>query len=189
MAWSKEERLPPTTTASSSSTTVRGSSPSGSMRTARDKPPASYAADGSERGRGHTPTNPSAAATQSQGQGQGIPITKLRSLEPALSPSAPLARILSGARDEPEARHPNPYPGRGTQEDPYLVDWLPGERANPYNWGNSYRWTVTVIVSVSTLCIAFGSSAYAAGVGGVMETFDASRELVVSGLSFYVIGE
>lgn len=121
----------------------------------------------------------------------GIQITRYRSLE-GVSPAAPLARILSRAspqdNDEADDRLPNPYPGSGTLEDPYLVDFLPGERANPYNWSSGYRWGVTAVVAVSTLCIAFCSSAYASTLGDIERRFHVSTEVGIVGLSLYVLG-
>ncbi|CAK9781173.1 unnamed protein product [Cutaneotrichosporon oleaginosum] len=110
--------------------------------------------------------------------------TSFQSLELRFSPSRPLARILSGA---PHA-HPHTFPGAGTPADPFLVDWAPGERANPYNWPRPYRWAITSVIGISTLCIAFASSAYSTAVRGIVAEFGADHELVVSGLSFYVIG-
>jgi MFS family permease len=111
--------------------------------------------------------------------------TTFHTLEPTLSPSRPLARLLSGP---PAPPHEHPFPGSGTPADPYLVDWAPGERANPYNWAKGYRWAITGVIGISTLCIAFASSAYSTAVGGIVAEFGANNELVVAGLSFYVIG-
>lgn len=121
---------------------------------------------------------------------RGISITRLRSLEPITSPAAPLARILSGPRNESsyQPKVPNPYPGKGTVDDPYLVDWLIGESANPYNWGNAYRWTVTAVVAMATLCISFASSAYSAAIADIESHFHVSSTVAVLGLSLYVVG-
>jgi hypothetical protein len=70
------------------------------------------------------------ASSKERDAGFGIPLTKVRSLEPVISPAAPLARILSGPRDSTDGgQYVNTYLGRGTAQDPYLVDWLAGERA------------------------------------------------------------
>ncbi|TXT09008.1 hypothetical protein VHUM_02482 [Vanrija humicola] len=140
--------------------------------------------------------NSSYGASKSPGV-SGIQITRYRSLE-GVSPAAPLARILSHPRarspwdntpaSPQDDRHPNPYPGTGTPDDPYLVDFLPGEAANPYNWSSAYRWGVTAVVAVSTLCIAFCSSAYASTLGDVERRFHVSTEVGIVGLSLYVLG-
>jgi hypothetical protein len=60
------------------------------------------------------------------------------------------------------------YPGAGTEEEPYLIDWLPkreGEGAavvdweNPLSWPEMYKWLVMVLVAVATLAVAMASSA------------------------------
>lgn len=53
------------------------------------------------------------------------------------------------------------YPGQGTEEDPYLIDWLPGDEPDPENpmtWKTSYKWVVTVTAAVATLAVAMASS-------------------------------
>lgn len=39
------------------------------------------------------------------------------------------------------------YPGRGTREDPFVVDWDLGDPENPYNWTKSRKWLITLQVS------------------------------------------
>ncbi|BEJ16384.1 hypothetical protein CspHIS471_0509890 [Cutaneotrichosporon sp. HIS471] len=111
--------------------------------------------------------------------------TTFETLEHRLSPTYHVALLLAGPR---QPRHGHRFPGSGTKEDPYLVDWAPGERANPYNWAKSYRWAITGVIGISTLCIAFASSAYSTAVSGIVAEFGANHQLVVAGLSFYVIG-
>jgi hypothetical protein len=92
----------------------------------------------------------------------------------------------STARSDPL---PNPYPGKGTRESPYLVDWLPDEPANPYNWRSSYKWFVTAIVAIATLCIAFSSSSYSPAVQQIIRAFPGTNlEMGIAGLSLYVLG-
>jgi hypothetical protein len=31
------------------------------------------------------------------------------------------------------------YPGSGTDNDPYLVDWIPGDASNPYEMGKGVK--------------------------------------------------
>ena len=38
------------------------------------------------------------------------------------------------------------YPGRGTQEDPFIVDWDDNDPENPFNWPKSRRWLITAQV-------------------------------------------
>lgn len=41
----------------------------------------------------------------------------------------------------------SPYSGSGTQEDPYVVGWLPDEKEDPYNWTSVRVSCVIIVVS------------------------------------------
>ena len=50
------------------------------------------------------------------------------------------------------------YPGKGTDDEPYVVDWLAEDAENPMTWGQGYKWIVTMTVAVATLAVAMASS-------------------------------
>lgn len=50
------------------------------------------------------------------------------------------------------------YPGEGTEEKPYLVDWLEGDAENPMTWKQHYKWFVVIINAVATLAVSMASS-------------------------------
>lgn len=58
-----------------------------------------------------------------------------------------------GLRKRPWRRHPTPwshilehnYPGGGTDEDPFIVTWLPGDPEDPMNYTSLYRWSITIM--------------------------------------------
>jgi hypothetical protein len=51
------------------------------------------------------------------------------------------------------------YEGEGTEEKPFVVDWLPnGDPENPMTWNGTYKWTVVITVAISTLAVAMASS-------------------------------
>jgi hypothetical protein len=52
----------------------------------------------------------------------------------------------------------HPYPGSGTVEDPYLVDWLPADHENPMTWKPKYKWFVMMVAAVATLAVSMASS-------------------------------
>ena len=54
----------------------------------------------------------------------------------------------------------HPYAGSGTQEDPFIVSYIPNDPGNPFNWSNGTRWTISAIVAVEVLATAFASSAF-----------------------------
>lgn len=39
------------------------------------------------------------------------------------------------------------FPGEGTQESPFVVDWEPGDPENPFNWSKAKKWPLTFVVS------------------------------------------
>lgn len=45
------------------------------------------------------------------------------------------------------------FPGRGTPEDPFIVDWDLGDPENPYNWSSLRKWMITLQVSVHLLLL------------------------------------
>ena len=61
------------------------------------------------------------------------------------------------------------YEGEGTEEKPFLVDWLPaqvdeegrascGDPENPMTWAQPYKWLVCMSVAVATLAVSMASS-------------------------------
>lgn len=101
------------------------------------------------------------------------------------------------------------YPGSGTVQDPYVVDWVLGDSENPFNWSNRQKWLVTFQVShgnispvlrlnmmsllawqvaLSTWTVAFCSSAYTGGLPSIVQQFHTSDEVAILGVSLYVLG-
>lgn len=157
-------------------------------------------------------------AGPSRRRANSIPIRRISSLETSLA--APLTRLLShqdasilDQNAKPRAKLPpiahtphasrpgspdgsaeseaaSPYPGSGTPEDPYLVDWLDDEPSNPYNWRPAFKWTTMAIIAISTLCISFASSSYSSAIPDIMRQFEGTtQEEGIAGLSLYVLGK
>lgn len=40
-----------------------------------------------------------------------------------------------------------PYKGSGTEADPYLVEYIPGDRRNPMNFTMLKKWTITILLA------------------------------------------
>ncbi|KDQ15282.1 hypothetical protein BOTBODRAFT_78005, partial [Botryobasidium botryosum FD-172 SS1] len=78
--------------------------------------------------------------------------------------------------------------GSGTLEDPYVVDWAPGEAENPYNWSQLRRWILTYQLAFGTLCVSFASSAYTGGIEAMRHELHMSTVVSVLGVSLYVLG-
>lgn len=43
------------------------------------------------------------------------------------------------------------YKGAGTEADPYVISWLPEDPENPMNFGNGYKWGMTMLGESSSL--------------------------------------
>lgn len=80
------------------------------------------------------------------------------------------------------------YEGSGTEDDPYIVGWIDHDPRNPMLYSKMKKWSLTMLVAIATLAVAFVSSAYSGGADQVIEEFGCSEEIFVLGISFFVIG-
>jgi len=87
----------------------------------------------------------------------------------------------------PEVLH-HRYPGSGTHDDPYVVEYIHNDRRNPMLFPMWKKWAITLLVAFATLAVAFVSAAYTGGVAQIIEEFNASDEVVTLGVSLFVLG-
>lgn len=80
------------------------------------------------------------------------------------------------------------YPGSGTNEDPYEVDWLPSDPKNPYAIASGMKWWITLIMSFGTLSVSLSSSAFSSALPQLQTDFHISSELSVASVSLFVLG-
>lgn len=80
------------------------------------------------------------------------------------------------------------YNGTGTQDDPYVVEFLPDDPRNAANFSPLKKWTITVVVAIATLAVAFCSSAYTGGIRELLIQFRCSQEVATLGVSLFVLG-
>ncbi|PWZ03026.1 putative mfs-multidrug-resistance transporter [Testicularia cyperi] len=81
------------------------------------------------------------------------------------------------------------YGGSGTQDDPFLVEWLPSDNENPQNWATVYKWLTTIQVAIATLSVSLASSAYSGAVESIQHQFQPSKQIIVTlGVSLFVLG-
>lgn len=81
------------------------------------------------------------------------------------------------------------YAGSGTQDDPYLVEWLPNDAENPQTWSGTYKWMITAQVAIATLSVALASSAYSGAVDSIQAQFNPSKQIIITlGVSLFVLG-
>lgn len=102
--------------------------------------------------------------------------------------SAPLFKIVvSRHLITPKVLNWN-YEGSGTEHDPFVVEFLPNDARDPMNFSYFKKWAITLLVAFATLAVAFVSSAYSGGVAQIIEEFHSSEEVVVLGISLFVLG-
>ncbi|KAJ7273463.1 major facilitator superfamily domain-containing protein [Mycena haematopus] len=81
------------------------------------------------------------------------------------------------------------YPGSGTQQDPYVVDWDSEEDIeNPLNFHSCKKWIITSQLAFCTWTISFGSSVYSGGLETMARDLNISVNVAILGLSLYVLG-
>ncbi|KAI1348975.1 polyamine transporter 3 [Xylaria sp. FL0043] len=80
------------------------------------------------------------------------------------------------------------YPGSGTEEDPYLVDWIPGDVKNPYDIATRMKWWITLIMSFGTLAVSISTSSFSSALPQLQADFHVSAELSIASVSLYVLG-
>lgn len=80
------------------------------------------------------------------------------------------------------------YEGSGTDEDPYVVIFIPNDPRNPMLYSEAKKWSITALVAIATLAVAFVSSAYSGGAKQVIVEFGCSQEIFTLGISLFVLG-
>ncbi|EXJ69737.1 uncharacterized protein A1O5_06808 [Cladophialophora psammophila CBS 110553] len=80
------------------------------------------------------------------------------------------------------------YAGNGTDDDPYIVDYLHNGRQDAMDFSEGRKWAIAILQSLSTFAVTFASSVYVSGIEGVMQRFDVSEEVATLGLPLFVLG-
>lgn len=82
----------------------------------------------------------------------------------------------------------HPYPGSGTEEDPYLISWIPNDPRNPMLFPLFAKWFITMTMAACTLAVTLGSSMYSGGIAQIVIAFGISEEVAILGISLFVLG-
>lgn len=80
------------------------------------------------------------------------------------------------------------YTGSGTQNDPYIIDYLEVDLQDAMSFSKGWKWAIAVLQSLSTFCVTFASSIYVSGIPAIEKQFKVSSEVAVVGLSLFVLG-
>lgn len=81
-----------------------------------------------------------------------------------------------------------PYPGSGTENDPYIVKWIPNDPRNSMLFDHRVKWGYTIIVAFAVFRVSLASSTYAGGINEVLSQFDVGQEVATLGVSLFVLG-
>ncbi|KAJ5650962.1 uncharacterized protein N7484_004685 [Penicillium longicatenatum] len=81
-----------------------------------------------------------------------------------------------------------PYAGAGTEDSPFVVEWIPDDPRNPMQFSTGLKWTYTILVAFATLAVSLSSSAYAGGINEVLTDLHVGEEVATLGVSLFVLG-
>ena len=80
------------------------------------------------------------------------------------------------------------YAGNGTDDDPYIVDYLHNDRQDAMSFSKGRKWTIALTQAMSFFAVTFASSVYASAISQVMQRFHVVEEIAILGLALYVLG-
>ncbi|PYI09552.1 MFS general substrate transporter [Aspergillus sclerotiicarbonarius CBS 121057] len=80
------------------------------------------------------------------------------------------------------------FPGSGTDEDPYVVSWIPNDSRNPMLFSLGRKIAITLVVASCTLTVSLTSSVYSGSISEITAYFSVSSEVATIGLSLFVLG-
>ncbi|KAJ4361266.1 hypothetical protein N0V95_002035 [Ascochyta clinopodiicola] len=80
------------------------------------------------------------------------------------------------------------YPGSGTDDDPYSVDWIPNDPRSPMNLSFSMKWLITMIMALGTLSVSFASTAFSGTSTQIKIAFDVPTIVATLTVSLFVLG-
>lgn len=80
------------------------------------------------------------------------------------------------------------FPGKGTDDNPFLVDFIPNDHKNPMTLPKWKKWTFMLLHAVAVLAVTFVSSAYSGSITSLIMDFHASTIVIILGVSLFVLG-
>ena len=80
------------------------------------------------------------------------------------------------------------YEGRGTDEEPYVVDWLREDPRNPLLMPQWKKWLICTMAAFGTLSVSFASTSFSGALPQVSEAFGVSDVIATLTVSLFVLG-
>lgn len=109
-------------------------------------------------------------------------------IEPPATTKIPYWRLVFDQRVVTQEIIDYPYPGAGTEENPYAVTWIPNDPRNPMLFSPVKKWSITMLVAFATLAVALVSSAYTGGIAEIQADLGVGSEVATLGVSLFVVG-
>ncbi|KAI1419991.1 MFS general substrate transporter [Xylaria sp. FL1777] len=81
------------------------------------------------------------------------------------------------------------YRGTGTEEDPYVVEWLPRDPRNPFGFSMGKKVFITIVMALSSLSVSFSSSAYLSPAALIAQDLKTTQEVVTLGIFTFNLGQ
>jgi len=107
----------------------------------------------------------------------------------SLDESAEAEKGIEEAFKPPHDEETGPQHVTQDEKDSDLVDWDgPNDPENPQNMPRWKKWWISMISAAMTFVVSFGSSVFSTATVVTAEEFGASNELMILGVSLYVVG-
>ncbi|CAJ2507223.1 Uu.00g084090.m01.CDS01 [Anthostomella pinea] len=80
------------------------------------------------------------------------------------------------------------FPGYGTSEEPYLVEWVENDPANPMKFSNSKKWANSMILAFAVFIVSIASSGFSQGTSQIKAEFNVGQTVALLLTSLFVLG-
>lgn len=75
-----------------------------------------------------------------------------------------------------------------TDDEKYLISYTVEDTRHPFNWPNSKKYTILLVLCMAAICVTATSSIQASTYNSIEREFNLSRPEAVLGVSLYVLG-
>ncbi|XWX01705.1 hypothetical protein V2A60_009734 [Cordyceps javanica] len=138
-----------------------------------------------------SPPSPTNGTVTPAGYASSMTAASERDMEAQASPDVnrvSYARQLLDQAGVTQAVVDHRYPGKGSAESPFVVDFLPQDAYDPFSFSNARKWMIVAVQASATLAVSFASSAYSGGIREIFLDFRVSQEVAILGISLFVLG-
>lgn len=91
-------------------------------------------------------------------------------------------------RTAAQGEHSQPSFPRNDRSDVEVVNFPPGDSANPRNWPLWRKWSIIAVIFLVDISVSFAASGFSPATKSFAEDFDVSTEVATLGLSLFILG-